>query len=195
MDEPKITGSPGSWLRGPAHGSGLPRFTEAPGEGAFRSASASDTIPADIRRATAILRKCELFKDLGKHHLREIAEIAENWSIPADCLLLRAGDPSRHLFVVEDGRGVAQLDLDSGRLSLGLVGPGDAVGWTALIDGQTYPGSVRALTPMAAIRLATRDLSLLMGLNCAIGYPVHRRLSALFCRQYRAALEAFRAGA
>ena len=106
--------------------------------------------------------------------------------------MLRAGDPARYLFVVIKGRGVAQLELDRGLLSLGLIGPKDTAGWAALIEGQTYPASVRALTAMKVARLEAEAMSVLMGLNRSVGYKVQKRLSAVFYRQYQAALETFK---
>ena len=122
----------------------------------------------------------------------EVAALVEEHSLEAEELLLRASDPARYIFVVVDGRAVAQLEMHRGWLSLGLVGPGDAAGWSSLVDNQSYPATVRALTPMSVARIEASGLMMLMDLYPGIGYPVNRRLSSLFCRQYQAALEAFK---
>ena len=54
-------------------------------------------------------------------------------------MLLEEGGPARYIFVVLEGRGVAQLGLSQGFLSLGLVGPADAAGWSSLVGEQMYP--------------------------------------------------------
>ena len=61
-------------------------------------------------------------------------------------------------------------------------------GWPSLSDGQVYPASVKALTHMSVARIDTGGLPLLMNLEPSIGYPVHRRLSLIFYRQYESAL-------
>ena len=82
--------------------------------------------------------------------------------------------------------------MERGWLSLGLVGPGNAAGWSSLVEGRNYPASVKALTEMQVARIDAKGLLLLMNLEPSIGYPVSRRLSILFCRQYQSALEAFK---
>jgi hypothetical protein len=51
---------------------------------------------------------------------------------------------------------------------------------------------VLALTPMRIAAIETTGLTLLMNLDPGIGYPIHRRLSTIFHRQYQAALQAIK---
>lgn len=146
-------------------------------------------IADDTRRA---LERCELFQDLGRDQLASVAALVEEHSLQPDELLLREGEPARYLFVVVEGRAVAQLQMERGWLCLGLVGPGDAAGWSSLLDGRIYPASVRALLPMRVARIESSGLTLLMNLEPGIGYPVHKRLSAIFHRQYEEAVKAFK---
>ena len=77
-------------------------------------------------------------------------------------------------------------------MSLGLVGPREVVGWWSLLDGQVYPASVTALTPMRVAAFEVSGLTLLMNLDPGIGYPIHRRLSGIFFFQYQTALQAIK---
>ena len=142
--------------------------------------------------ARQALESCELFQDLSAQQLLEIAALVEECSLDADEMLLREGQPAQHLFVVIEGRGTAQIEMYRGWLSLGLVGPNDSAGWSSLVDGHVYPASVKTLTAMRVARIETKGLALLMNLTPAVGHSISMRLSALFCRQYQAALEAFR---
>ena len=143
-------------------------------------------------RARESLRGCEVFQDLNTEQLMEIAALVEEYSVEPDDLLIHEGEAARHLFVVLDGRAVAQLEMYRGWLSLGLIGPADAAGWTSMVGGRVYPASVKALTPMRVARMDAEGLALLMNLQPAIGYAISKRLSYVFCRQYQAALEAFK---
>ena len=138
------------------------------------------------------LKKCELFQDLNKRQMMEIAALVEECSIPLDQPLIQEGEASRYLYVIVEGRGIAHLEVSRGWLSLGLVGPADAAGWSSLVGGQVCPASVKALTPMRVNRIDAKGLTLLMKLDPAAGYAITKRLSSLFCRQYQAALEAFK---
>ena len=140
--------------------------------------------------ARIALEKCELFQDVSGPRLMEVAALVEESSLQPDEKLLHEGEPARYLFVIVEGRGIAHLKLDQGWISLGLVGPGEVAGWSSLIDGQLYPATVKVMTPMRVARIETRGLMLLMNLEPEIGYPIHKRLSSIFYRQYQAALAA-----
>ena len=138
------------------------------------------------------LERCELFQDLDSDQLMEVAALVEEHLIEPDELLLREGEAANHLFVIVEGRALAQLEMYRGWLSLGLVGPSEAAGWSSLAGGRVYPASFKALTPLRVARIRSSGLGQLMDLNPALGYPISRRLSWVFGRQYQAALELFR---
>ena len=145
--------------------------------------------------ARTALERCDLFRDLNRDQLMEVAALVEEVSVEPEHPLLDEGAPANHIFVVTRGSGIAQLKLDRGWVSLGLVGPGEVAGWSSLIGGQVYPASVKALTPMSVARIDTSGITLLMNLEPSIGYPVHRRLSLIFYRQYESALSALKVSA
>ena len=138
------------------------------------------------------LQRCELFQDLNTQQLMEIAALVEEHSLKQEETLLREGEAARYIYVVVEGRGVAQLKLYGGWLSLGMVGPADAAGWSSLTDTRMYPASIKALTPMRVARIETKGLTLLMNLDAESGYSINKRLTSVFSRQYQAALEAFK---
>ena len=147
---------------------------------------------ARLDRVQEGLQKCELFRDLQTRQFVEIATLAEEVKLKPNQMLLVEAEQARYIFVILEGRAVAQLETSQGFLSLGLVGPADAAGWTSLVGDQVYPASVKALTPLRAARIDASRLARLMDIEPAMGYTVGKRLSRLFCLQYKAALEAFK---
>ena len=143
-------------------------------------------------QAKEALESCELFRELDRHQLMAVAALVEEHTVEANEILIGEGEPARYLFIVIAGRGVAHVELDQGWMSLGLVGPGEAAGWSSLVDGQVYPATVKALTPMRVVRLETSGLTLLLNLEPDIGYPVHKSLSSIFYKQYNSALRALK---
>ena len=143
-------------------------------------------------QAKEALERCELFRDLDRHQLMAVAALVEEHAVGPNEILIGEGEPARYLYIVIEGRGVAHVELDEGWMSLGLVGPGEAAGWSSLVDGQVYPATVKALTPMRVIRIETSGLTLLLNLQPDIGHPVHRSLSSIFYRQYNSALRALK---
>ena len=145
--------------------------------------------------AKGALERCELFRDIDRLQLMEVSALVEESTFEPDEVLLHEGESAHYMFVVVEGHGIAQLKLNRGWISLGLVGPGHVAGWSSLLEEQVYPASVKALTPMRVARIETSGLRLLMNLEPGIGYPVHRRLSSIFHSQYQAALNAIRTSA
>ena len=142
--------------------------------------------------ARAALEKSELFQDIDRSKLADVAALVEERELVPDEILIRQSESALYVFVVVEGRGIAKLMVDRGWLSLGLIEPGDVAGWSSLIQAQRYPASVKVLTPMRVARIEAGRLTHLMNLEPGIGYPVHRRLSAIFHRQYEVALNALR---
>lgn len=138
------------------------------------------------------LEKCELLRDLDRHQLMAVAALVEEHSFEASDILIEEGQPARYIFVVAEGHAVAQIQTEHGWLSLGPVGPGETAGWSSLVDAKIYPATVRALTEMRTARIDADGLKLLLSLEPEIGFPIHRRLSAIFCRQYEMALRALK---
>jgi CRP-like cAMP-binding protein len=147
---------------------------------------------AKLDRAQETLQKCELFRDLQMRQIVEVATLAEEVMLKPNQMLLEEAQPARYIFIILEGRAVAQLETPQGFLSLGLVGPADAAGWSSLVGDQVYPASVKALTPLRAARIDTSRLARLMDIDPSMGYTIGKRLSSLFCRQYKSALEAFK---
>lgn len=136
----------------------------------------------------AAMERCELFQDLDRRQIMAVAALVEEASFQPEDYLINESGPAEYLYIITEGRAVAQVTMDHGWMSLGLIGPGEAAGWSSLIDSKLYPASVKALTNMKVARLESSGLRLLMNVDTGIGYPVQKRLSAIFCRQYEAAL-------
>ena len=88
------------------------------------------------------LERCDLFQDLDSNRLMEVAALVEKHLLEPDELLLREGEATNHLFVIVEGRVLAQLEMYRGWLSLGLVGPSEAADWCLWLDaGRIRPPS------------------------------------------------------
>ena len=138
------------------------------------------------------LARCELFTGLTSMQFQKAAALVEEYRLQPEEMLLREGEPARHLFVVVRGKAVAQLTRDKGCVTLGSITTGEVAGWSSLIYAQEYPASVKALTAMRVARIETSGLLMLMNLEPEIGFPIQKRLSSIFFRQYQAAMAALK---
>ncbi len=96
--------------------------------------------------------------------------------------LFRAGEPSRHLYVLRAGKVKLTQSLPDGREQiLGLCGARDLIGYDAL-TAAVYTHSAQALTPVAACRLAYKDAVEVLLQNPAVALRVIERLHAELAR-------------
>ena len=63
------------------------------------------------------------------------------------------GDVADAMFVIVEGRARVLKDGPAGEVSLNLLGPGDSFGETALLTGEPRTATVRASSPLDALRL------------------------------------------
>ena len=65
---------------------------------------------ARLDRAQEVLQKCELFRDLQTRQLVEVATLAEEVMLKPNQMLLEEAQQARYIYVILEGRAVAQLE-------------------------------------------------------------------------------------
>ena len=105
---------------------------------------------AAVREA---LRASDLFRDLPDDDLDRLATLVEPVHVDEGEPLVSEGDPGDALFVIASG----ELDVVRGagadELPLARVGPGSIQGEMALLENRPRNATVRAVTPVEALRL------------------------------------------
>ena len=100
----------------------------------------AQTAWARLDRAQEALQKCELFRDLQMRQLVEVATLAEEAMLKSIQILLEEAQPARYVFIILEGRAVAQLDTPQGFLIPGAGGTGGR-GWMVVAGrGPGIPG-------------------------------------------------------
>ena len=99
------------------------------------------------------LRASDLFRDLPDDDLDRLATLVEAVHVPEGEPLVREGDPGDALYVIASG----ELDVVRGsgadELPLARVGPGSIQGEMSLLESRPRNATVRAATPVDALRL------------------------------------------
>lgn len=133
------------------------------------------------------LRRCQLFADLDEQPLSSLASYCTATDLPAGRLLFARGDPADGLRVMMQGLIRVWLnDADGNELTLALLGPGEALGEMALIDGGPRSASATALGPGRALYLDARDFARVLEREPAIA----RHLVELLAARLRASNDA-----
>ena len=133
--------------------------------------------------AVELLRRTRLFAGLDQPTLRALAERSVERSFPRHGRLFFQGDPGNGLFVVASGLvKVVVTSEDGEEMVLVTLGPGEALGELAVVDGGPRSAAAEALEPTSALlitrpvvlELAARDPALTEALLQALGGLLRR---------------------
>lgn len=105
-----------------------------------------------------VLGAIPLFAGLSKRQLRALAGVCSDVQYEPGVTILAQQDTAQHMAVVVAGK--AAVVRDGKRLA--MVGPGDAVGEMALIDGSRRSASVVAETSVDALLIYATDFRKLL---------------------------------
>jgi CRP-like cAMP-binding protein len=120
---------------------------------------------------TKRLAELPLFEGLDEESLRTVSKAAHEISVDEGAELVREGDYSYELTIVDEGK--AEV-IHDGRV-VATLGPGDVFGEVGVVRKGLRTATVRAATPMRLITLTGWDLRRLRGRMPALA----ERLEAL----------------
>lgn len=124
-----------------------------------------------------------LLKDLDPHHLHRLAGLALEASFEPGHIVFREGDPAGFFYLILSG----QVALESGGEIVETLGPGDALGWSSLIEGEHKHFQARALTPVMAFAFDGAEVRRVSNDHPDFGYAITRRLLPVLAERLEAA--------
>lgn len=118
------------------------------------------------------------FADLDDAERAAVAALARVEQAPAGTTLFRESEPADDLrFIVEGRVSLGMRFGGRGEIVVLSLGPGELVGWTALLGG-SWTATARAVLPSTLVRLPGAELSALCEREHHIGYALMKRLFA-----------------
>jgi len=90
-----------------------------------------------------------LFAELDDDALSRLAAFATEESYPVGATLVREGDFSTELYVIQEGA----ADVIQGGQAIGAVGPGDVVGEIGVLEKSKRTASLVVTAPLLAIKI------------------------------------------
>jgi CRP-like cAMP-binding protein len=103
---------------------------------------------------TARLKRLPVFADLDDEALGHIASLAAEVSVPDGKELVREGDYSYDVLVIEEGT----ARVERGGEHLADIGPGDVVGEMGVLERHQRNATVVATSPMLLMTLTSWDI-------------------------------------
>jgi CRP-like cAMP-binding protein len=115
--------------------------------------------PEEVEENAGLLARCSLFSSLDEASRRELAPIGRRRRFGAGTPVFHAGDPGESLLLIVRGSlRVSQISKGGGEIILSDLGPGEALGEIAVLDGRGRTADVAALTDCELLVLERRDL-------------------------------------
>jgi len=113
---------------------------------------------------------------------QRILESAREESYAQRDFIFRQGEPAGHFFVLVEGR--VRLSLGHEQLLAYLVSePGDLLGWSSLVEYETYSASAECLVPVKVLKIEKRRLDEILQQDPAGGMVVYKNLAAVIGRR------------
>lgn len=105
------------------------------------------------------LRNHAFVRGLADRHVAKLASLATEFTFEENEVILMDRQQSRNFYLVTSGSVSIELHSPIFTVSVLAVGPGQAFGWSALLEHQETVFQVRARERTTALRLAGPDLT------------------------------------
>jgi CRP-like cAMP-binding protein len=123
---------------------------------------------AQIDEKLELLKRVPLFKDLSRHDIEQVGQLAEEVDVPAGQVLTRQGASGSEFFVIVDGS--VRIDVDGETVR--TLEPGDFLGEIALVDDGPRTATATTVSPSKLLVLGRREFRSLMDSYPSIEHSV-----------------------
>ncbi len=123
-----------------------------------------------------------LFQGIAETTRQRILESARKESYPQGDFIFRQGHPALHFFILAEGR----VRLSQGRqelLAYVASDPGELIGWSSLVENETYTASAECLVPVKVLRIEQKQLDEILHQDPASGMIIFKHLAKLIGRR------------
>ena len=137
------------------------------------------------------IAKCELFDSLSADDLSKIMPVCSGYEAEEERVLFLEGSVALHVYIIVEGRIALQkaIRVPHGihlrRTTVSVCGPGEVVGWSALVEPREYTLSAIAWEPSRLIQIEAGLLQLALEAFPEIGYRIMQSLSSIMSRRLR----------
>jgi CRP-like cAMP-binding protein len=144
----------------------------------------------DGMKLTDALATCGLFSCMNQEHLQRVEPLCNRWTTDDNALLFRQGQPARALYVVEKGKASLELSLRHHEgeslahpATVATVGPGEAFGWSAIVQPHFMTLSARAIGPSSFILIDGMTLTEVLRKHKDMGFIFMEALCRLLAER------------
>jgi CRP-like cAMP-binding protein len=120
----------------------------------------------------------DLFKGLSQEVIEEIDRVTFDESYAEGALLFKEGDPARNFYILAAGK--VKLTIgEKGHITHLVSNPGEAFGWSSLLEHGFYTASAECSAPTRLLRIEKEELDKIFEKHSASGLLFFKRLAAV----------------
>jgi CRP-like cAMP-binding protein len=123
-----------------------------------------------------IIQQADLFKDLSEGAINDISKIMVEETYEKNTFVFEAGAPTQHFYILIEGR-VRLFVGTRGQITYTVTVPGEAFGWTGLVDRPTYTATAECVSPSKVVKIDKAQLAKLFEKDTASGMKFFKRLA------------------
>ncbi|UCF01071.1 MAG: cyclic nucleotide-binding domain-containing protein [Deltaproteobacteria bacterium] len=128
------------------------------------------------------IQKSMLFRWMDQEVLKEIDKIMDKQSCAEGTVLFERGESANNLYILREGS--IELTIgDNGHVTHVIKTPGEAFGWSSLVNHHVYTASAVCSSPTELIRIPSEKLNMILESNPASGLIFFRRLAEIISKR------------
>jgi CRP-like cAMP-binding protein len=129
-----------------------------------------------------LIDEANLFKGLNRQLVEEIGRCSVGEAHAAGAVLFRHGESADYLYILVEGR--VRLSIgDLGHIALVVGSPGDAFGWSSLVERENYTASAECLVPTRVTKIGKQKLAAIFERDPVSGLQFYKRLATLIAQR------------
>ena len=142
------------------------------------------------------LKRNELFESLTEEELAQLVPLCSDFVAVEEAFLFREGRAASRLYLVADGRIALQKGIRAPhgkrarRTTIAVCWPGEAIGWSALVEPYEHTLSAVAWDSSRLISIDAKKARNVLDLYPDVGYKVMTALSTVTTRRLTQLTEA-----
>lgn len=131
------------------------------------------------------LRRFKIFAELDEEDFESIGRIAHVCQLETAEKLTAEGEPADQLYLFLAGKASVRVRSEDGRqILIDELGPGEVLGWGAVVEPHVYTASAWTIKPSEVIAVDGKRLRELCEENKRIGYHVARSIGEVISRRF-----------
>jgi CRP-like cAMP-binding protein len=122
------------------------------------------------------IQQTDLFRGMDKDFVKETYDLTVKQSFEKGEVLFHEGDQASHFYILLKGR-VRLGTRDTGQVVHTVSRPGEAFGWSSLVDRESYSASAECVHPTKLLKIDREDFQGILEKDPINGLSFFRRLA------------------